>query len=38
MAEFLEDIRLGRTPQPGLQEGLAALQVVESIYRTSGYR
>jgi len=37
MAEFLEDIRLGRTPQPGLREGLATLRIVETIYRTSGY-
>jgi hypothetical protein len=32
MAEFLEDIRLARTPQPGLREGIATLQVVERIY------
>jgi predicted dehydrogenase len=32
MAEFLEDIRLSRTPQPGLREGIATLQVVERIY------
>jgi hypothetical protein len=32
MAEFLEDIRLARTPQPGLREGIATLQVVEQIY------
>jgi predicted dehydrogenase len=37
MAEFCEDIRLGRTPQPGLREGLATLRVVETIYRRSGY-
>jgi predicted dehydrogenase len=37
MAEFLDDIRLGRTPQPGLREGLATLQIVENIYRRSGY-
>ena len=37
MAEFLEDIRLGRTPQPGLREGLATLRIVETIYRRSGY-
>jgi len=37
MADFLEDIRLNRTPQPGLREGLAALRIVESIYRQSGY-
>jgi len=36
-AEFVEDIRLGRTPSPGLQEGVRTLEIVESIYRTSGY-
>jgi predicted dehydrogenase len=33
MAEFREDIRLGRTPVPGLKEARAALAVVESIYK-----
>ena len=37
MKEFLEDIRLGRTPVPGLREARAALEVVEKIYQTSGY-
>jgi predicted dehydrogenase len=37
MAEFTEDIHLGRTPQPGLREGLATLRIVETIYRRSGY-
>ena len=37
MAEFLEDIRLCRTPRPGLREGLATLRVVETIYQKSGY-
>jgi predicted dehydrogenase len=37
MEEFLEDIRLGRTPEPGLREGLATLRIVESVYRKSGY-
>lgn len=37
MADFLEDIRLNRTPWGGLREGLAALRVVASIYRKSGY-
>ena len=36
MAAFLEDIRLGRTPEPGLKEARAALEVVEKIYRQSG--
>jgi len=35
--EFLEDIRLGRTPIPGLKEGRKTLQIVETIYRNSGY-
>lgn len=37
MAAFLEDIRLGRTPQPGLREARQALAVVEKIYAASGY-
>jgi predicted dehydrogenase len=37
MAEFQEDIRLNRTPSPGLKEARAALEVVETIYRSSGY-
>jgi len=36
-AEFLEDIRSARQPQPGLAEARAALTVVEEIYRLSGY-
>ncbi|HMP81177.1 MAG TPA: Gfo/Idh/MocA family oxidoreductase [Verrucomicrobiota bacterium] len=32
MAEFFEDIRLKRTPVPGLKEARAALAVVEKIY------
>jgi predicted dehydrogenase len=36
-AEFLEDIRLGRKPSATLQDALAALTVVESIYKRSGY-
>jgi predicted dehydrogenase len=35
MAEFLEDIRLARTPAPGLAEARAALQIVETIYKKS---
>lgn len=34
---FLADIRLGREPSPGLREGLATLEIVEKIYRNSGY-
>jgi len=36
-AEFLDDIRRGRTPSAGLAEARAALAVVETIYRRSGY-
>jgi predicted dehydrogenase len=32
MEDFFEDIRLGRTPVPGLSEATAALEVVEQIY------
>ena len=35
MAEFAEDIRLKRTPVPGLKEAIAALRVVEKIYATN---
>jgi predicted dehydrogenase len=35
-AEFLEDIRLGRTPSVGLADARAALAVVEEIHRQSG--
>jgi predicted dehydrogenase len=34
---FVDDIRLGRTPSPGLQEGIRTLEIVETIYRRSGY-
>ena len=33
MAEFFEDIKLKRTPVPGLKEAKAALAVVEQIYQ-----
>lgn len=36
MTEFLEDIRLGREPAPGLKDAIAALEVVDAIYRRSG--
>ncbi|MEM7348443.1 MAG: gfo/Idh/MocA family oxidoreductase, partial [Chloroflexota bacterium] len=36
-AEFVEDIELGRQPAAGLPDALVALQVVEQIYRGSGY-
>jgi predicted dehydrogenase len=35
--EFLEDIRLNRTPNPGLKEGKRTLEIVERIYQKSGY-
>jgi len=34
---FLADIRLNREPSPGLREGIRTLEIVESIYRSSGY-
>jgi len=37
LAAFEEDIRAGREPSPGLREGLRTLEIVEEIYRTSGY-
>ena len=37
MEAFLEDIRQVRTPVPGLKEARATLEVVEKIYRNSGY-
>ena len=36
-AEFLEDIKLGRTPAAGLADAHAALSIVDHIYRESGY-
>ena len=36
MQEFFEDIRLARTPVPGLKEAKAALKVVEQIYAKGG--
>lgn len=36
-AEFLEDIRVGRTPRASLTDARAALAVVEKIYAESGY-
>ncbi|HEY0793625.1 MAG TPA: gfo/Idh/MocA family oxidoreductase, partial [Chthoniobacterales bacterium] len=34
---FIEDIQQDRRPDPGLPEGLRTLEVVEEIYRRSGY-
>jgi len=36
-AAFVEDVRLGRTPSPGLREGIRTLEIVESVYKKSGY-
>lgn len=35
--EFFDDIRLNREPSAGLADALAALKIVETIYRESGY-
>ncbi len=37
-AEFLEDVRLHRTPSAGLTDARAALSVVEEVHRRSGYK
>ena len=37
LAAFEEDIRTGRPPSPGLREGIRTLEIVEEIYRSSGY-
>jgi predicted dehydrogenase len=37
MTEFLEDIRQGKDPSPGLADAVAALEIVDRIYRMSGY-
>jgi predicted dehydrogenase len=34
---FVEDIRAGWKPSRGLQEGIRTLEIVEAIYRNSGY-
>jgi hypothetical protein len=34
---FITDIRMGRDPEPGLPEGIRTLEIVEQIYRQSGY-
>lgn len=34
---FMDDIRVGREPAPGLKEGIRTLEIVEEIYRQSGY-
>jgi predicted dehydrogenase len=37
MLEFIEDIKLNREPSPGLTEGIKTLEIVETIYKKSGY-
>jgi predicted dehydrogenase len=37
IAEFFDDIRLNRAPSAGLTDAAAALKIVETIYRDSGY-
>jgi predicted dehydrogenase len=34
---FVDDIRLNREPSPGLAEGIRTLEIVEKIYRQSGF-
>jgi predicted dehydrogenase len=34
---FIDDIRLDREPSPGLREGIRTLEIVEAVYRKSGY-
>jgi len=34
---FVDDIRLAREPSPGLREGIRTLEIVEEIYRKSGF-
>jgi predicted dehydrogenase len=34
---FVDDIRLGREPSPGLREAVRTLEIVETIYTKSGY-
>jgi predicted dehydrogenase len=36
-ADFLEDIRLGRTPDASLADAAATLAIIQTIYRRSGY-
>ena len=36
MADFIQDVRLQREPTPGLRDAMAALAIVEQIYRESG--
>jgi predicted dehydrogenase len=38
MAEFMEDIRLNRQPSANLNDAKSALEIVETIYKNSGYQ
>jgi len=35
LAEFIDDIRLARRPEPGLRDALAVMRIIEQIYRES---
>jgi predicted dehydrogenase len=37
LKDFEQDIRLRRRASPGLQEGIRTLEIVEAIYKKSGY-
>lgn len=37
MKEFIEDIHLNRIPSPGLGDAYAVLEIIETIYKESGY-
>lgn len=37
MNEFIEDIRLNRFPSAGLSDAISALEIVDKIYKESGY-
>ncbi len=37
MEEFYEDIRLNREPAAGLRDAIVALEIIEKIYKESGY-
>lgn len=37
MTEFFEDIRLDRTPSAGLKDAYAVLEIIEAVYKESGY-
>ena len=37
MEEFYEDIDLGRQPNPGIEDAIEILKIVEKVYKSSGY-